>query len=121
MANNEPVNVKAKVKDGNLFLKIDLSEDYGPSSTGRSHTVAGARWLKLDDVLEDSSLEGFKLNLQVIKPVPKKRARAESFDDDLDFDSDEKPAPKKLPVKKAAGKAAVTKRLELGAALRRKR
>lgn len=106
---NDVMNVRVKKKENDLFIKIDMGEDFGPSSTGRSHIVAGARWLKLDEALNDPSLEGYKLNIQVIKPKPKKAKVVDSFDEDPDFDESEKVQKPKTRAKPKAEKPAVKK------------
>ena len=36
-------NVKWEIKDGKLIIEIDLSEEFGPSKSGKTITVASTR------------------------------------------------------------------------------
>lgn len=44
-----------------LVIEVDLTQDFGPSSTGKTHTVANSGWGKVENAAIPGV--GFKLNV----------------------------------------------------------
>jgi hypothetical protein len=71
------LNITQRIENGKLILEIDLSQDHGPSSTGRSNIVASTKgWGQPEP--------GISFNLTVVrKPVRNGRsvsARLAAYD-----------------------------------------
>lgn len=66
-------NVKAEVKGGKLLLEIDLTQDFGVSSSGKSITVARSGFARVD---EPDVPAGLGFNLNVWKALPGKAPKS---------------------------------------------
>ena len=60
-------NIKTEVKENKLLIEIDLSEDHGPSKSGKSITIASTKGnIKMKDEREGD----FILGVNCYRPVP---------------------------------------------------
>ena len=55
-------NVKQEVRDGKLILTIDLSQDHGPSKSGKTNVVGTTGGFQ-----KIAGHEGFSFGLNVVK------------------------------------------------------
>jgi hypothetical protein len=62
-------NVTARVEGNKLVLEVDLSKDFGKSSTGASITVASTRFAPLE------GHDGLWVNLGVGRTIPKDKRK----------------------------------------------
>lgn len=69
-----PVNFQHRVDGNKLIIEVDLSEEHGESSTGKSVTIGSSGgFLKLDEI---PGCEGMWLNCQVGRSIKKAKKAA---------------------------------------------
>jgi len=56
-------NVQMAVENGQLVIKVDLNQEFGPSSSGKSITIAGT-----EGAVPVPGREEVKVNLNVYRP-----------------------------------------------------
>jgi hypothetical protein len=64
----ETKNIDAQIEGNTLILKIDLTKNYGLSSTGKSLTVASSGGFQ---AVPGSPMPGLKMNVNVTLPPNK--------------------------------------------------
>lgn len=79
---SEPKNIKVKVKENMLILKINLDKDYGESKSGKSNIVATTGGFYEVEAASDWGQIGLNLNLTKKITKKKKKSREEDEEDD---------------------------------------
>ncbi|GCE19887.1 hypothetical protein [Dictyobacter kobayashii] len=59
-------NVDLKIEGNKLIIAVDLGQEYGPSSSGKSITIAST-----EGNIAIPGCEEFKIGLNIYKPRPK--------------------------------------------------